>query len=361
MNTSSQATVLIVDDSPIDISFLVSGLTDNFAIIVANNGQMALELAQERQPDAILMDVSMPGLDGYECCRQLKQMESTQHIEVIFVSAHSSVEEKIKGYDAGGSDYVGKPVIPDELQQKVRVAVEHKRQREHYIQAHQPTEWLSTTEEQSILVNYLKSASRTGSASELGDYLLSAIKSLRLSACCYINFSKGEIVRATDRVTPLETDLLAQIIGSHRVLEDEGRLMIACDQVAVLIRDIPEDREIAQRFRNHLETLIGETGHFLQQIEHHTELAGLMSNMQNALLDVNTEQERIEKQGQDLFDHLLSDIHTAFDDWGLMESQEKQLLSLIHQSMSNMQQCYESGTNKDEALRPVLDRLIAMS
>ncbi|WP_086481965.1 response regulator [Oceanospirillum sanctuarii] len=364
--STAQATVLIVDDSPIDISFLVSGLADNFAIIVANNGLMALELAQERQPDVILMDVSMPELDGYECCRQLKQLESTQHIEVIFVSAHNSVEEKIKGYDAGGSDYVGKPVIPDELQQKVRVAVEHKRQREQYLRTARhtgtaPLNQLTTAEEQSVLVEFMKAGSRTGSASELGEYLLKAIESLGLAACSYLNFSKGEIIRATERVTPLETDLLAQIIGSKRVLEDDRRLMIACDQVAVLIREMPEEKESAGRFRTHLETLIQEAGHFLQMIENRTQLAGLMSDMQNSILEVNQEQERIEKQSQDLFDTLLSDIHTAFDDWGLMESQEKQLLSLIHQSMTNMQQCYESGTNKDETLRPVLDRLIAMS
>lgn len=380
----SLPTVLIVDDSPIDISFLVSGLADNFAIIIANNGLMALELAQERQPDVILMDVSMPELDGYDCCRQLKQLESTQHIEVIFVSAHSTVEEKIKGYDAGGSDYVGKPVIPDELQQKVRVAVEHKRQREQYLRntsqadnsnrgskdssnessnqnRNQLPGQLTIADEHKVLVDFLKAGSRTGSASELGEYLLQAIESLGLAACSYINFSKGEIIRATERVTPLETDLLAQIIGSKRILEDDRRLMIACDQVAVLIREMPTDKVSTERFRTHLKTLIQEAGHFLQTIENRTQLAGLMSDMQNSILEINQAQERIEKQSQDLFDTLLSDIHTAFDDWGLMESQEKQLLSLIHQSMTNMQQCYESGSNKDDALRPVLDQLIAMS
>lgn len=362
----AKPTVLIVDDSAIDISFLVSGLADNFAIIVASNGLMALELAQERQPDVILMDVSMPELDGYDCCRQLKQLESTQHIEVIFVSAHNTVEEKIKGYDAGGSDYVVKPVIPDELQQKVHVAVEHKRQREQYIRSASLTGnpsigKMTTADEQRVLIEFLKAGSRTESASELSEYLLKAIERLGLAACCYINFSKGDIIQASKRTTPLETDLLAQIIGSKRVLEDDQHLMIACDQVAVLIREIPTDKEAAIQLRSHLETLIQEAVHFLKMIENRTQLAALMSDMQNSIMAFHQEQERIEKQSQDLFDTLLSDIHTAFDNWGLMESQEKQLLSLIHQSMTNMQQCYESGTNKDETLRPVLDRLIAIA
>lgn len=70
MTKKNQSTVLIIDDSPIDISFLFSTLSKSYSVIIANNGAMGLEAAEKKQPDVILLDVSMPELNGYETCQQ---------------------------------------------------------------------------------------------------------------------------------------------------------------------------------------------------------------------------------------------------------------------------------------------------
>lgn len=122
--------VLVVDDSPDDIHILMENLKQEYAVLAATNIDKAMEIANKNPcPDVILLDVMMPGVDGYEICRQLKDNPVTMDIDVIFVSAHDDSDKKITGYDVGGSDYLTKPVNPDELLKKVRLAIKNRETR----------------------------------------------------------------------------------------------------------------------------------------------------------------------------------------------------------------------------------------
>tara|TARA_R110001583_G_scaffold100887_1_gene247143 strand:- start:1810 stop:2184 length:375 start_codon:yes stop_codon:yes gene_type:complete len=116
--------ILIVDDSSADIHVMLEWLKADFSIAVAKSGQQALAHCRESvHPKVILLDVSMPEMSGYETCKHLKDNDDTANIDVIFVSANESIDEKLKGYDAGGSDSLNKPVQPLELISKVWTAV----------------------------------------------------------------------------------------------------------------------------------------------------------------------------------------------------------------------------------------------
>ncbi|CAM4165486.1 diguanylate cyclase [Vreelandella rituensis] len=106
-------TVLIVDDQPDNIQVLANLLKADYRIKVANKGEKALTIAGgEDAPDLILLDVQMPGLDGYEVCRQLKEDASTHDIPIIFVTARDSVSDEEKGFLLGAVDYIAKPFYP---------------------------------------------------------------------------------------------------------------------------------------------------------------------------------------------------------------------------------------------------------
>lgn len=102
--------VLLVDDEPNNLKVLQQILKDRFELIFAINGEKALEAAKEHQPDIILLDIMMPGMDGYQVCRHLKEDPVTMHIPVIFVTAMSEVEDEARGFDVGAVDYIQKPV-----------------------------------------------------------------------------------------------------------------------------------------------------------------------------------------------------------------------------------------------------------
>jgi putative two-component system response regulator len=108
--------ILVVDDTPDNIQLLSGLLKDSYKVKAATNGEKALVVANKApQPDLILLDVMMPGMDGHTVCKKLKQDEATRRIPVVFVSGNTSEQEIRQGMDLGADGYLGKPVDPAQL------------------------------------------------------------------------------------------------------------------------------------------------------------------------------------------------------------------------------------------------------
>lgn len=130
MNDSKQTdVVLVVDDSPEILSMLNDTLDqEGITVLVALEGSQALNIAKSITPDIILLDAMMPNMDGFETCRQLKQNKSLAHIPVIFMTGLSDTDSVVKGLEAGGVDYVNKPINGQELLARMRVHLNNARQ-----------------------------------------------------------------------------------------------------------------------------------------------------------------------------------------------------------------------------------------
>lgn len=121
MDKNRQNIILIVDDNPTNLGALFKFLNDSgFKVLVAIDGETAIEQVEFVRPDIILLDVMMPGIDGFETCRRLKANPGTKDIPVIFLTALSDTLDKIKGFDVGGVDYVTKPIQQEEVLSRVK-------------------------------------------------------------------------------------------------------------------------------------------------------------------------------------------------------------------------------------------------
>ena len=110
------ATILVVDDSPVNLRLVVRTLEGRgYRLLAAKNGRAALDIARRVHPDLILLDVMMPELDGFEVCRALKSDPSTRDAIVVFLSALGEVTDKVTGLELGASDYITKPIQPEEV------------------------------------------------------------------------------------------------------------------------------------------------------------------------------------------------------------------------------------------------------
>ena len=116
----SQCKILLVDDNPTNIAILEE-ILDDFELKSASSGDEALQIVTEYYPDLILLDIMMPGLNGYEVCRKLRENPDLRRTKIIMVSAKAMVSERLKGYEMGADDYITKPFEEDELLAKVRV------------------------------------------------------------------------------------------------------------------------------------------------------------------------------------------------------------------------------------------------
>jgi signal transduction histidine kinase len=130
MKDLSACTVLIVDDTELNVDLLVDCLGDQYELIVAMDGPSALDAVAESAPDLILLDIMMPGMDGYEVCRHLKSREETREIPVIFITAMGEVKNEMQGLALGAVDYITKPINPPIVRARVRNHLELKLARE---------------------------------------------------------------------------------------------------------------------------------------------------------------------------------------------------------------------------------------
>jgi serine phosphatase RsbU (regulator of sigma subunit) len=126
MKKLSDCRVLLVDDAKPNLDILVEGLKSEHKLSLAMSGEMALQIATRTPPDLVLLDIMMPGLDGYEVCRRLRQMPETAEVPIMFLSSLEEVQNKTRGFEAGANDYLTKPFEMLEVKARVRSLLKAK-------------------------------------------------------------------------------------------------------------------------------------------------------------------------------------------------------------------------------------------
>lgn len=122
--------ILVVDDHPGNIRIIAAMLQTEYKVLAANNGERAIKIAEESEPDLILLDVMMPDLDGFSVCEILKNNPKTEDIPIIFITAKTEIDDVVKGFSIGGCDYISKPFNPEELFARVNTHIELKKSKE---------------------------------------------------------------------------------------------------------------------------------------------------------------------------------------------------------------------------------------
>ncbi len=132
---SKTASVLVVDDVPENLDVLVDELENaGLNISIALNGEEAIEITKNLIPDLILLDIIMPGIDGFETCRRLKQQLALKDVPVIFITALAEKVDKVKGFSMGGVDYITKPFQSEEVLMRVKTHITLHRQQQQLAQ-----------------------------------------------------------------------------------------------------------------------------------------------------------------------------------------------------------------------------------
>ena len=126
MKNLSDCRILLVDDAKANLDILVEGLKSDYKLSLALNGEMALQIAARTPPDLVLLDIVMPGLDGYEVCRRLRQTPETAEVPIMFLSSLEEVQNKTRGFEAGANDYLTKPFEMLEVKARVRSLLKAK-------------------------------------------------------------------------------------------------------------------------------------------------------------------------------------------------------------------------------------------
>ena len=217
------ATVLVVDDTPDNLSLMGGLLRDHYQVKVANQGEKALKIAQgEQPPDLILLDIMMPGMDGYEVCRRLKANLHTRDIPVIFLTARADMEDERQGLALGAVDYITKPISPPILLARVathlalKASADFLRDKSAYLEREVALRTLEVQAIQDVTIMAMTSLAETRN-NETGNH----IRRTQL----YVK-ALAEHLRDHPRFAHLLTDRMVDLLYKSAPLHDIGKIGI---------------------------------------------------------------------------------------------------------------------------------------
>lgn len=255
--------ILVVDDDTFIREMIEDALNSHYQIIAAESGADALMLAETERPAAILLDVELPGMDGYETCRRLKEIDSTAGIPVIFVSGHDRIEDRLKGYEAGGEDYVVKPFELEELEAKVghllRLLSERGSLKEMADYAGRTAMTAMTSlGEMGALLESLKNFNTCSDYLTLAKATLAGLTHYDLQGAVQIRVPDETLTFTSQgEATPLEESVITHMAGMERIVQFKSRLSISYDHISLLVNNMPvDDPDRCGRLRDHLAMLV---------------------------------------------------------------------------------------------------------
>lgn len=257
--------VLIIDDDRFMQNVLKRCLSKQYETRTADNGAMGIQVANSWLPNIILLDVEMPGQNGYEVCDQLKNDSNTQHIPVVFLSGKSSVRERMLGFEVGADDYLTKPCEPEFLNKKLsKIAqiYEQKAQLATHAQSANKTamEAMSTSFELGKAVRFVEQTYGVSDYDSLANALNQFTKDLALNSVVMFKCSDKKRFYGSNNLqaSPIEEDLLSMMHSNQRFVDFGSRTLINYPHVALLIKNMPlEDRTRYGRIKDTLPFILG--------------------------------------------------------------------------------------------------------
>lgn len=375
--------VMIVDDEEICGALLESTLEDEFETLMVASGEACLAGVAAFQPDVILLDIEMGGIDGYETCTRLARMveqgELAERPAVIFISGHDTLEERLRAYESGGDDFVIKPATPAEVISKVRVAVglvaERKSLRTEKNSIQQMAMgFLTSLGESGTALQYLRGGfacdSYAGLASStiaaLRDYGLVSHVQLRPPNQC-LTFIEYPLGHKSGHASPLEESVFEKVRHLDRIFQFRQRLVINYPHVSVLVDNMPiADEERCGRLRDHLAVIAeGCEASVLalmrvEQIEARTrQLQRTALGVRQAITGLRRQYREQQAETRVILLQLTEKFAKELVHMGLTDRQEDQLQTLLSEAINEALQLFQRGLDFDAQLGSLLEDIEA--
>ncbi|MCV2360781.1 MULTISPECIES: response regulator [Roseateles] len=379
---SETSRVLLVDDDELTLQMLEATLEDDYQISSVTSGAEALARCAAETFDLIVLDVDMPGLDGYETCRQLKANPDSAEIPVIFHSARTSIDERLQGYAAGGADYLPKPFDAGELIAKIGLVLGNRaKQRELSGQLEETMNAvLSTADmmgEAGVVLEFQRQLGTCASYPDVAQAIFEALQRYGLEGCVRIQ-GRAELFASNGRgpCSALENSIL-----DHLISQKEGQRIrplgphtgFAYGSVVLFVRNLRMDRGDSTMERSESERMGRAIDNVAMLVEGaivrvaalDTELASrdladvrhLVSMTRGALTDISARSQAQRMEIQRAFEELTEEVELSFVKLGLTDDQENFLSNIIKKQAAKVMGSLDQSQEVEQFLGRVIHKL----
>jgi len=361
--------VLVIDDDRFLQKIVRNTLKESYEVHAADNGDQGLIEAKQWHPNAILLDVEMPGMNGFEVCDALKLDELTANIPVIFISASSSLRERLMSYEVGGEDYVVKPFEKEILKAKIDHAViEQSKQlalsAQNQLAQKTAQDAIISSAELGKAIRFVSSTYILPTLDMLAPSVFQVMADLGLKTSMalygadntrYYNFTGGDI-------SPLEKELLDMMREKGRFCDFGSRTVCNFSHVSLLIKNMPlEDMEKYGRIKDTVPFILNAVDEKVRAIntqkailDQAESLARSTEAVKATLLSITDTASKTHESISEVMRSLIEDFEVRLPSMGLEDDQEKYLVGRVDQALNESLACLSEGENLKESLDGVV-------
>ena len=315
-------------------------------------------------PGIFLLDVDMPGMDGYSLCRKLRERADLLDVPVIFVSGLDDIESRLEGYDAGGTDFIVKPCNLAELRQKVGNArcIHHKlRESEHLSSL-----ILSNLDEYAVLIQFLRKINDCAHPRALVGELFDLLEAYQLQTAIQLRLPGLELtISDNGENQPLEVSVINHVRNMGRIFEFKSRAAYNFENITLLINNVPlHDPDLCGRIRDNVAIAVECTQAKLQALQTKAENAQARGGVADLLDTLRNEVQGFEKKyalaryrGSSLTMDMLNELTAAFAFLGMSDEQERKIVDIVHVKADELADIYDFGGEMQETLNKIAERL----
>lgn len=367
-----QIDILAIDDDKFIQKMIIKSLQSDFmSVRTANDGESGIEEVIRKTPDIILLDVEMPGINGYEVCDQLRNMEQTKDIPIVFLSSHSSLRERMQGYEVGADDYLVKPFEKEHLLARINVLIKYQLQRKELSEQYQVAQKnamlaMTGSSELAMAMRFLEKSLTYHNINDLTQGLLDSTDQFCID-CCVMVIVDGNSLWYSSKgtVSPLEKELIEMCDKEARFLDFGGRTIINYPSVSLLVKNMPLDdmerygriKDILPIFLSAVNTKINVLDTEAALTQQSIDLLKSIKMIRSSLYHLGSTIVTNRKDSSKIMDTLVQGLSYDFMGMGLEENQEDYLLTQINTGIEEAMKEMDAGKEIRAALTFILTNL----
>lgn len=370
---TTQIDVLAIDDDKFIQKVITKSLqSDEMNVRTASDGESGVEEALSKKPDIILLDVEMPGINGYETCERLRNIESIKDVPIVFLSSRSSLRERMQGYEVGADDYLVKPFEKEYLIARINILVkyhtERKELREQYEIAHKNAITAMTgSSELAMAMRFLEKSLTFHSINDLAQGLFECTEQFSLECCAMISEGDTPLWYSSENsaISPLEKELIEMCDKEARFLDFGNRTIINYPCVSLFVKNMPlDDMDRYGRIKDLLPIVLSAVNSKTNNIRTEQALTEQSENLltsfkkiRNSLFYLGTTIVNNRTQSTAIMNQLVQNLNMDFLGMGLEQDQEEFLLTRIDSAIDKALEEMDAGKEIREALSYVRSNL----
>jgi len=361
---------VIVEDDKISQKYIKRALEGTLDLHFAATGQEAEALIEKLDPGIILLDVELPDSNGYEICHKLRLRSEFLFTPILFISGKTNLEERIKGYEAGGDDYITKPFETSELVAKVKAVIrqhEHKETLAEQFKEAQSTaiESMTGASELGLILQFFEKTYAINNFDQLANAIFSLLHALELKSCLYFETEQENYFFCSDGENkPIEKEIMQRLRNEPRFFDFGHRTQINYPVVACLVKNMPvEDRARYGRYKDVIPPILACANQKVLQLEmelllqdHTMKFSESFKNIRETLDGLANEMRAGQEDGSSLLNNLFMSLEEAMPRLGLDDDQEQYLMNSIEEKINEAMEKVQNY----EAIQITFDSLIRL-